>query len=235
MRNPTPRRRRRTRWLLVASVAVIALVMIGTEALLQLAPHVETDEFVVEGLPPLASEEVRTCFRGEQATIGEVRSSLTIEGRVSSAQVYACPSAYDGALVTYVGEVIGEVIERDGGAWVQVNDDAYALETGPIHGHRTLRGANAGLSVWLPDGLHERLEAPGRSGRRGDVISVIATVRRADPADGGGLTLRAEVLEVLAAPLAAREPFHAIQAIVAAVLAVTAAALTWWARRVRRR
>ena len=235
MRNPTPQRRRRTRWLLLASLAVIALVMLGTEFLLQLAPEAETDDFLIEGLPPLASEEVRDCFRGDQATIGEIRSSLTIEGRVSSAQVYACPSAYDGALVTYVGEVIGEVIERDGGAWVQVNDDDYALETGPIHGHRTLRGANVGLSVWLPDGLHDEVEVAGRSGRRGEVISVIATVQRADPTDGGGLTLRAETIEVLSDALAAREPFHEVQAIVAGVLAAVAAVTVSWARSDRRR
>ena len=235
MSTPPRHRRGRTRWLLVTSVAAIALVMIGTEVLLRLAPEVESDAFVVEGLPPLASEEVRTCLRGEQPTIGEIRSSLTIEGRVSSAQVYACPSAYDGARVTYVGEAIGEILRRDDGAWVQVNDDPYALETGPIHGHRDLGGFNAGLSVWVPDGLYDRIDALGRHGRRGDVLSLVGVVHRADPTDGGGLTLRAEALEVISPSIVAHEPFHLVQAVVAAVLTVLAVASLLWARASRRR
>ena len=237
MRERVARRRGRTRWLLVASVVAIALVMIGTEVLLQLAPQaeVEADAFAVEGVPPLAIEEVRRCLRGDQPTIGEIRSSLTIEGRVSSSQIYACPSAYDGARVTYVGEAVGEILRRDGGAWVQVNDDPYALETGPVHGHRDLGGFNTGVAVWLPDDLHEEIDALGRHGRRGEVVSVIGIVHRADPADGGGLTIRAEAIEILAPSVVAYEPLHRIQAIVAAVLAALAAASLLWARRSRQR
>jgi hypothetical protein len=67
--------------------------------------------------------------------------------------VTSCPAAYDGHRVTYVGELVGDLLRREGGAWVLVNDDDYALRVGPLPAHPELRGTNSGLSVWLPDPL----------------------------------------------------------------------------------
>jgi hypothetical protein len=237
MMRPTERRRRPTRWLLVAAVAGVALLLVGTEALLRAAPTVDRSALRVEGVPALAMAETRSCTRQQDdlAIVEEIRFELLNEGRISSGQVYACPIAFDGLRVTYVGEAVGEVIPRRDGAWLQVNDDDYALDVGPISGHRDLRGFNSGLSVWLPDGLHEQIEGVGRPERRGDVIQVTGVLLRADPADGGGITLRADQLEVLAPSVEVPEPFHAIQAIVAAVLVVLAGGAGLWARDVRRR
>jgi hypothetical protein len=237
MMQRTERRRRPTRWILVAAVAGVALLLIGTEALLRAAPTIDPSALRVEDLPPLAMEETRSCTRQQEdlAVIEEIRFELISEGRISSDQVYACPVAFDGLRVTYVGEAIGEVIRRRDGAWLQVNDDAYALEVGPVSGHHDLRGFNTGLSVWLPDGLHEQIGGVGRPERRGDVIQVTGVLLRSDPADGGGITLRADQLEVLAPSIEVPEPFHTTQAIVAAVLFLLAVGAGLWARDVRRR
>jgi hypothetical protein len=235
--NRPPRRRRPTRWLLVAAVAAVALILVGAEAVLRAAPQLDRDELRVEDVPRLAMADTRSCTRQQEdlAIVDEIRAELLNAGRIASAQVYACPLAFDGLRVTYVGEAIGEVIPRSGGAWLQVNDDDYALEVGPISGHRELRGVNSGLSVWLPDGLHERIEGVGRPERRGDVIQVTGVLLRADPQDGGGITLRADQLEILAPAVDVPEPFHLLQAIVAGILVLLALAAGGWARAVRNR
>lgn len=241
MNRPTPldRRRRPTRWLLVAAVAGLAVVLIGAEALLRAKPEVETRPMLVDDLPRIAGEGAgvtTVCRRGgDSETLRALSGSLVGGGRITSTQIYACPEAYDGLRVTYVGEAVGDVLVRPGGAWVQVNDDDYALEVGPVGAHRRLRGFNTGLSVWLPDGLHERLEGVGRPGRRGDVVLLEGVLRRTDPADGGGITLRADQLRTVAPTTPMPEPLHRPQAVAAAVLAVLAVAAFAWSRRVQRR
>ncbi len=219
-------------------VLFVTVVLAGSDALMRNRPVVDTSDLVVTGLPPLSTSAAnpRTCLRGVEASgIEEIRSELVRGERISSDQIDACPQAFDGLRITFAGEAIGDVLRRDGGAWVQVNDDAYALEVGPLGRHAERRGFNNGLSVWLPDGLHERIEGVGGPDRRGDVLLLEGVLHRADPADGGGTTLRAERLNVLAASVELEEPLHTLQAIVAAVLGVLATGAVLWARRVRSR
>jgi hypothetical protein len=232
-----PRRRQRTRFLLIGAVAGLAVIVLGAEALLRAAPLEERrEELRVLAVPPLASTEVETCARrADEDTAADVRDVFPAGGRVSSAQIYACPAAYDGLRVTYAGEPVGELLSRRGGVWAQVNDDDYALDVGPISGHRELRGFNSGLSVWLPDGLHEQVGDVGRPGRRGDVLLLTGVLFRADPDDGGGITLRADQLEVLAPAVEVAPPLHRIQAAVAAVLVLLAGLTAWWSRSARQR
>jgi hypothetical protein len=119
--------------------------------------------------------------------------------------------------------------------WVHVNDDDYALEVGPMGAHREYRGFSSGLAVWLPDGLHEQIESVGLPGRRGDILLLEGVLHQADPDDGGGITLRADTLEVLVPPMEAPEPLHTLQAVLAALAAVAAGGALFWARRVQRR
>ena len=234
----TPRQRRRpTRWVLVAAVSILAVVLVGSELLLRTKPVHDTQPFVVSDLPPIGIEaDPGLCRRGSAAeTIDTIGTAMAGGGRITSTHVYSCPQAFDGLRVTYVGEAVGELIPRDGGAWVQVNDDDYALEVGPIGRHQEHRGFNPGLAVWLPDGLHEQIEGAGRPGRRGDVILVEGVLRRTDPADGGGTTLRADRLEIVSPTVAVREPVHGLQAVVAGLLGTAALTVLIWSRRVRRR
>lgn len=229
-----PQRREPTRWLVLGGVLALVLIGVGAELLLRAAPSVERPEDLrVEDLPPLALAGVTMCTRRpDDPAAAELRAQVPPDGRISSEQVFACPRAFDQLRVTYAGEVVGELLPRRGGAWVQVNDDDYALRVGPISGHRELRGFNTGLAVWLPDGLHEQIEALGRPGRRGDVVLLTGRVLRADPADGGGITLRADRLEVLAPSVEVPAPLHVPQAIVAGglALAATIAGVRAWAR-----
>jgi hypothetical protein len=146
-------------------------------------------------------------------------------GRVSSVQVNLCPRRFDGRLVTYIGEVVGDVLRRDGGAWVQLNDDAYALGPGPLPGHRNFSGTNTGLAVWLPDEFAELATRPGRRDVRGDLLAVEGVLHRADPNDGGGLTIRAQSARLVATGFTVGHQVHREQARIAVVLALVAIAM----------
>jgi hypothetical protein len=232
-----PRRRGRTRWLLLTPIATLVAVVVGVVALESIGPTIDPGPLVVEGVPPLALEEAPECTRGgiDEGAVPDIREDLEPGDRIASEQVFACPSAFDGFEVTFVGEAVGELIRRRDGVWVQVNDDPYALEVGPLVGHRQRFGSNSGLSVWLPDGLHERITDVGRPSQRGDVIAIRGTLLRTDPDDGGGITVRADALEVLAPAEGVHTPLHVLQAVVAGVLAVVAIAAVVWSRLVRRR
>jgi hypothetical protein len=230
------RDRRRVRWPLLAVAGALGLLLALTGALERGAPRLPTSAPAVTGLPePLLDEPVRCSRSDERASLDEVRRTLRPDGRLTSGIVFACPRLLAGRDVVYFGEVVGDVLRRDGGAWVQVNDDAYALELGPFGLHRETRGFSSGLAVWLPDGLHEGLGAPGRHGRRGDVIRVEGVLLRTDPADGGGITIRARALEVVAPSTAVTEPLNR-PLVGAAGAAVLLAVGSWaWARRRTRR
>ncbi len=207
----------RTRWPILATLGLLAAMLAGVIALEAQAPVLERSAPAVTGLPSPALDEDVICPRADdRVDIAELRARLDPDGRITSESVYACPRLFDGLDVRYAGEIVGDVLARDGGAWVLINDDAYALEVGPLGAHRELAGFNSGLSVWLPDGLHEGLGPTGRYGRRGDIILVEGVLLRADPADGGGVTLRATSLEVLAPAVSTPEPLNRPLAIAAA-------------------
>lgn len=226
--------------MMIASVVALAAIIIGVVALEAVRPQLDTSELVVEDLPPLAIDEDRECVRltddaHADPVVEGLRRQLSRGDRVGSTQVTSCPAAFDGLEVTYVGEVVGELLPRRGGAWAQVNDDAYALEVGPVVGDRHHAGFNTGLAVWLPDGLHQRIDELGRPGQRGDVILVRGTLYRTDPDAGGGLTIRADEMETLAGAVQVESPLHVPQLVVAGTLALLAVVSLLWARRVRQR
>lgn len=231
-----PRRRGHTRWLLITPVVGLALIIAGVSALEASAPRLEESGRRVEGLPPVALEDQPSCIRrADDTVVQEIRQSFERGGRVQASQVFRCPAAFEDMPVTFAGEVVGELLPRGDGAWAQINDDAYALEVGPLVGHRERQGFNSGLAVWLPDGLHERVETVGRPAQRGDVVLVRGTIHRTDPDDGGGLTLRADELVVVSEGFTIDDPLHLPQLIVAIVLGLLAVAATVWSRITARR
>lgn len=220
------------RWPVLGVLLVLGLLLVLTAALERSAPRVAASATTVADLPePVLDAPVR-CTRADDAErLVDVRTHLRPEGRLTSAIATACPQLLDGRTVIFAGEVVGDVLRRSGGAWVQLNDDDYALEIGPFGPHRERRGFSGGLAVWLPDGLHEGLGEPGRHGRRGDVVLVEGTFLRADPDDGGGMSVRARTLEALAPSIPIEEPLNT-PLIVAATGAAALAAAAWgWARR----
>lgn len=222
-------------------LGALALAILVTALIVQLEAGrpLHDLEFVVDASQaPELADDVVTCQRRlpgvEDPEEAEAEEPEPL-GRVTSTEVVECPDLFDGALVTYIGEVVGDVLQRDGGAWVLMNDDAYALETGPISVTGEHHGYNSGLSVWLEGELAELVDRPGGPAWRGDVLRVVGVVNRADPADGGGLTIRATEGDVVAAAVRLPQEIHWPQIWVAAVLAAITAGVLIWERTTRRR
>lgn len=212
----------------VALLAVLVL-LVGVRALVRSAPvppslapgTVTLDGEVVAPVDADAIAALRSACRRGSGThaeaVARVRTEHVAGDLIDSRSVRACPVGFDGLEVRLIGEVVGDVLARDGGAWLTLNDDAHALGAGPLVGHGVRAGTNHGLAVWAPTGTYEQLAAPGRAARRGDIVVVVGTLRRADPEDGGGLSVRATGIEVLVPGASATAPFHRTQALVALV------------------
>jgi hypothetical protein len=215
----------------LAQIAVVIAVVVALGAAISWVRHTAPETTlppVAEADPGAHAPELVTCERTLPDAPHTARAIAEVEpvGLVHSSEVMECPAAFDGHVVVYIGEVVGDVLRRSGGAWMLVNDDAYALQVGPLRGHNQFHGSNSGLSVWLPDPLPE-LE-PGRPNRRGTIIQIRGVIHRSDPADGGGLTLRAvspDATEIIAEAVHIERPLHWPQMALAAVLAAIAIAL----------
>lgn len=209
--------------------AVVATVILTASAAGS-PPDVRLD---ASALVPPITQDATECRRDREDTPATDEPLGMDGGRVTSGQVFACPEAFDGRRVTYAGEAVGDVLRRDGGAWVLVNDDDYALVLGPLPSHRDHRGTNSGLSVWVPDELLDRISGLGRPNQRGDVLLIDGHIVRTDTSDGGGLTLRADDLEVLRPAVALNDPLHLPQVLLAAISLLSAAVLAALRRRGR--
>lgn len=213
---------------LTALLAIVAMVAV-IDQLNDRAPHQELDAPVPAGGDVSGQEtEIVDCQRrGPEvpATVSAFPGRPGDPPRVTSTGVVACPVRYDGHRVEFVGEVVGDVLRRDGGAWVLMNDDAYALETGPLPSHQDFAGSNSGLAVWLDGDLAKKAQTAGGPGVRGDVLRVEGVIHRADPADGGGLTLRANRGTVVAEAVRVPQPVHKSQAVAALLTALGALAM----------
>lgn len=214
--------------LLVVATAVLVRYLRDTAPVVTLdpvAPAQRADD------PNLVTCE-RTIADDPEAQREVERAEAQVLGRVTASGIIECPDAFDGQVVDYLGEVVGDVLGRRDGAWLLVNDDAYALEAGPLSGHREFAGGNTGLAVWVPDPVPDLV--PGGHDRRGTIIQVRGRIMRADPADGGGLTLRAlsgQDVQIVREAESARPPVHVAQALVALLFAAAAAVITMLARR----
>jgi len=80
---------------------------------------------------------------------------------LSSAVLINNAAEYDGKIVSYEGEVIGDIMLRGRYAWLNVND-----------------GNNA-LGVWLDASLLEGVSLGGSYKTKGDIVEVTGVFRRA--------------------------------------------------------
>lgn len=220
--------------LTVLPIALVAAVLATVIAVAASAPEAALPATELE-LPPAVETDPQGCRRDRDGTTDVDEPLITADRRVTSAVIVSCPTRFDGLRVTYIGEAVGDLLDRDGGAWVLVNDDDYALTIGPLPGHRDHRGTNSGLSVWLPDPLPEQLTGLGRPGTWGDVIEITGQIMRTDPEDGGGLTLRADQLTVLQPSRPIDELLNGPQLALAIATALAATLATTITRRAANR
>lgn len=88
-------------------------------------------------------------------------------------------SFYDEKRVVLQGEVIGNVLNRPGHAWLNIKD-SYGL-----------------IGIWAPAGLTEEINFHGSYRYRGDVVQISGTFHRADPRAGGDACVRADKIDLI--------------------------------------
>ncbi|HWH31429.1 MAG TPA: hypothetical protein VNU01_02025, partial [Egibacteraceae bacterium] len=154
---------------------------------------------------------------------------------VGSTELYDCPTTWDGRAVRFTGEVVGGVLQRGTHAWLQLNDDVYGGEPGPLPFHRELRGPNAGVGVLVPLEFIGAITHVGGPAVQGDRVEVEGFFHRVDRESREVGVIRAETLKVVSAGQKLPRDVEPRRVLVAALLAVIAAALLWLQWRARRR
>lgn len=229
-------RRPVARWriLLVLLASVAALFAMG--ALTELLRH------PAPGGGPIVPEDEAdpraevTCPEPEPRE-GRAREEVDFSSivRVGSDALYDCPQTYDDSIVRYRGEVVGAVLRRRDGAWVQLNDDIYAGDAGPLPSHRDFRGGNGGVGVFISAELADEITFVGGPSSHGDVLEVVGLFHRVDPIAGEVTVIRAQDGR-LTAP---GRPFEDVplrdRRLLALLLAPIAVGAIIWERRTARR
>ena len=96
---------------------------------------------------------------------------------ISSTELIQNPQGHDGEEIVFEGEVIGEVMRRSDGAWVNIND-----------------GENS-IGVWMPSELAAVIEYKGGYKAKGDILQVKGIFNRACVRHGGDLDIHVISLE----------------------------------------
>ena len=86
---------------------------------------------------------------------------------------------YDGKVVDYRGEVIGDIMIRGQYAWVNIND-----------------GQNA-VGIWTTKALIKDIAHKGSYGFKGDVVEITGIFHRACPEHGGDLDIHAQTMRMV--------------------------------------
>jgi len=106
--------------------------------------------------------------------------SVCFAQTLSSTELIRNAKQYDGKLITYSGEAIGEVMPRGEFAWVNIND-----------------GDNA-IGAWMNAALAKEINWTGTYKSRGDILEISGIFHRACLEHGGDLDIHAQTLRKIA-------------------------------------
>ncbi|MPZ89641.1 MAG: hypothetical protein GEU81_16590 [Nitriliruptorales bacterium] len=225
----------------VAAGAAVALAMIAGIVLLAETlrhPPPSGGPPVPELDAPEADPRTPVECEGQDPREGRARAQTEAEPvarEVTSNELYDCPHDWDGRLVRYRGEAVGAVLQRSHGAWVHLNDDIYGDPIGPLPTHRDYRGGNAGIGVLVPLELARSISFVGGPQAQGDILEVIGTFHRVDPASAEVAVIRADQGLIAATGQPITDPTLPDRRAVAVILVVLALAAVIAERMVARR
>jgi hypothetical protein len=143
----------------------------------------------------------------------------------SSTELVEQPSRYNGTVISFKGEAIGEAMVRGSDAWIHLNDDAYMNRN--VEEGAPLDGFNSGMPVWLPAPQAEKIGIFGDYKHEGDVVTVSGTFNAACAQHGGDMDIHATELQVDAPGHGAQDPIPRWKLVLAGCL--TLAVLLLWA------
>ena len=98
---------------------------------------------------------------------------------ISSSELINNAKLFDGKIVSYKGEIVGEVMKRGDFVWVNIHD-----------------GVNA-MGIWAPLMLTREIVYAGSFKAKGDLVEVSGVFHRACSEHGGDLDIHAQTLRKL--------------------------------------
>lgn len=141
-----------------------------------------------------------------------------------SAQLVEEPARFDGTVIEFTGEVVGEVMRRGDGAWIHLNDDAY-MERNVEEGAE-LGGYNSGQAVWVDEGdLADQITFVGDYSHEGDIVRVTGVFNAACAEHGGDMDIHATELVIVTPGHEVIDPIPLWKPWLALFMAVLAAAM----------
>lgn len=141
----------------------------------------------------------------------------------SSAGLVEENEQYDGTDVTFIGEVIGEAMQRGTMAWLHVNDDPYYVKN--VEEGAQLGGYNSGMAIWASADLAGQITHFGDYKHEGDIVEVTGVFNAACAEHGGDMDIHATTLEVLEVGHEVVDPIHMPKVLWAIGLSLVAALL----------
>ncbi len=135
---------------------------------------------------------------------------------VSSTELMERCRFYDGKMVTYRGEVIGDVMIRGEHTWINLNDDPYGTRRG--RGSKGLAGYNRGQSIWCKANDVKDITYTGDYRHSGDIVEVTGIFNRACPEHGGDMDIHAIKVDLIKSGHRVSHPFNIRRALIALVL-----------------
>jgi hypothetical protein len=141
----------------------------------------------------------------------------------NSASLVENANLWNGRMVTFKGEAIGERMVREKMAWVHLNDDAYMEKN--IEEGASLGGYNSGHAIWLSAELARKIRILGDFKHEGDIVKVAGIFNAACREHGGDMDIHASSMEILRVGHPVHHVVNTDRIMVAAVLFIFAGIL----------
>lgn len=152
---------------------------------------------------------------------------------VASTALVENAAGWNGRIISFKGEAIGERMVRGGMAWIHLNDDAYMEKS--MEAGAGSEGYNSGQAIWLPTDLTRRIRFFGDYKTQGDHVRITGIFYAACAEHGGDMDIHATDLTLIALGHSVIHEIKMPRAVLAASLMLFSVFLFWIRRHVRGR
>lgn len=149
---------------------------------------------------------------------------------LSSVELIEHPAQWDGRVIVFTGEAVGEAMLRGDEAWLHLNDDAYA--DGSIAAGAEPQGYNSGMAVVADAEDAAAITVFGDYRNQGDVVEVSGVFNAACPEHGGDMDIHATGLRIVDRGMPIVRPVDSTRIVTLGVtLAAAVLAIVWYTIR----
>ncbi len=138
---------------------------------------------------------------------------------VSTEELVENTHQFDGKIVTFRGEIIGDIMVRKNHAWIHINDDPYAENPSKLAGY------NSGMAIWCKTEDAKLIKYMGNYKNRGDFVEVTGVFHAACFEHDGDMDIHATRLKIIETGYPIKHEFQTVKFWWAIILGIIASAL----------